>query len=69
MSVKIYKTSVETVEDVIQLEDDLNNLIGGKGNWNFDLEDCDKILRVDSNLCEQNFMEILNHYGFECKEL
>jgi len=38
--------------------------------WNFDLEDCDKILRIDS---EENIVlkitDLLNIHKFYCEEL
>ena len=41
-----------------------------KTKWNFDLEDCDKILRIDS---EENIIfkitDLLNKHKFNCEEL
>ena len=41
-----------------------------KAKWNFDLDDCDKILRIDS---EENIVfetiGLLNSYSFYCEEL
>ena len=41
-----------------------------KAKWNFDLEDCDKILRIDS---EENIVlkiiGLLNIHEFNCEEL
>ena len=41
-----------------------------KAKWNFDIEDCDKILRID---CEENIVlqikGLLNNYKFYCEEL
>ena len=41
-----------------------------KAKWNFDLDDCDKILRID---CEQNIVleitGLLNIHQFNCEEL
>ena len=37
---------------------------------NFDLEDCDKILRVEGkNILPEKIMEILNEEGHDCKIL
>jgi hypothetical protein len=67
--VLVFKTSVCNQTDISKLKDHLDNVIKN-GNWNFDLEDCDKILRIESN---KNFKEIiidlLNKHGFECAEL
>jgi hypothetical protein len=44
----------------------LNGLLPNS-SWNFDLEDCDNILRIDS---ETEIMEsILNNGTFDCTEL
>lgn len=41
-----------------------------KAKWNFDLDDCDKILRIDS---EENIIlkitDLLNTHQFNCEEL
>jgi len=41
-----------------------------KAKWNFDLDDCDKILRIDS---EENIVckmtDLLNIHRFYCEEL
>jgi len=38
--------------------------------WNFDLEDCDNILRIDSvNEITQPTIKILKDNGFDCQEL
>ena len=41
-----------------------------KGKWNFDLEDIDKILRIDS---EENIVliiiDLLNIHSYSCEEL
>lgn len=43
-----FKTSVKTKNQVQKLKPDINTILPGK-KWNFDLEDCDKILRIDSD--------------------
>ena len=41
-----------------------------KAKWNFDLDDCDKILRIDA---EENIVlkiaDLLNYHKFYCEEL
>ena len=41
----VFKTSVTTQKMAKQLKPNLDNICKN-GNWNFDLEDCDKILRL-----------------------
>jgi hypothetical protein len=65
----VFKTSVKTKTQVRQLKPHINNILPGE-KWNFDLEDCDKILRIDSE--ENKVLEIvglLNIHKFYCEEL
>ena len=65
----IFKTSVKTKLQVKNLKPGINKLIPNE-KWNFDLEDCDKILRID---CEENIVlkitGLLNINNFKCQEL
>jgi hypothetical protein len=65
----VFKTSVKTKKDVRQLKPSLNELLK-HGKWNFDLEDCDKILRIDSKTDITNcIISELKNYRFYCEEL
>ncbi|RYJ37667.1 hypothetical protein NU08_3189 [Flavobacterium anhuiense] len=62
----VFKTSVDNQAKFESASVLLNELLPNS-EWNFDLEDCDNILRVDSEL---NVAEILqNNTIFECIEL
>ncbi len=65
----VFKTSINSKKSIKKLTPHLNKLLA-VANWNFDLEDCDKILRIDSqkNIVKKT-IKILNDYGFECEEL
>jgi len=65
----VFKTSVKTKKDIQKLKPFLNELLL-HAKWNFDLEDCDKILRIDS-LTEnpEALIKLLNDIGFACEEL
>ncbi len=67
--VYVFKTTVKIKKEVERLEPQLNEVLE-QNQWNFDLEDCDKILRVESltNVCDE-VVEILQEHGFECEEL
>lgn len=69
MDVLIFKTSVATVQDA----DRVNYLLSGLSDikkHNFDLEDCDKVLRVVSSGIEpQTINHMLAIAGFACEEL
>lgn len=48
----------------------LNKLVNTNGCWNFDLEDCDKILRVETqSLHAPTITSLLKNQGFYCEEL
>ena len=65
----VFKTSVKTKLQSEKLKPDIDKILP-KAKWNFDLEDCDKILRIDS---EENIVlkitGLLNIHQFYCKEL
>ena len=65
----VFKTSISSKKTIKLLTPHLNKLLA-VSNWNFDLEDCDNILRIDSqaNIVKKT-IKILNNYGFECEEL
>ena len=43
----VFKTAVKNKKHIQQLSPFLNDLLR-QSKWNFDLSDCDKILRIDS---------------------
>ena len=67
--IHVFKTSVKTNEDVMKLRSHLNNLAKDI-KWNFDLEDHDNILRIDScNISVQKVIEVLSEARYTCNEL
>jgi len=66
MNISIYKTSVTKKSHVAILTPFLNQL----GKWNFDLEDCDKVLRIESSSnITSAVINLLTNNGFVCDEL
>ena len=65
----VFKTSVKTKMQVKKLRPHIDKILQ-KAKWNFDLEDSDKILRIDS---EENIVlkitGLLNIHQFFCEEL
>ena len=65
----VFKTSVKNKKHIRQLSPFLNNILQ-QSRWNFDLLDCDKILRIDS---EENIAlkitDLLSTHKFYCEEL
>lgn len=65
----VFKTSVKTKKAIRQLRPGLNALLV-QSKWNFDLEDCDNILRIDTqNEVAATIIKLLQNYGFDCEEL
>ncbi|RXM47136.1 hypothetical protein BOW55_12665 [Flavobacterium sp. YO12] len=62
----VFKTSVDSTSKFESASALLHELLPDT-LWNFDLEDCDNILRIDSELDIPNL--ILNNAVFDCIEL
>lgn len=65
----VFKTSVETKTQVKKLKPHIDKIIRDE-KWNFDLEDCDNILRIDSveNIVVK-ITALLKTRQFHCEEL
>ncbi|MFM9989685.1 hypothetical protein [Flavobacterium sp.] len=65
----VFKTSVNKENQLKKLKPHIDKLIPF-AKWNFDLEDCDNILRIDS---EENISltikTLFKIFNFECEEL
>ena len=65
----VFKTSVKTKIQAKKLKPHIDNILPN-AKWNFDLEDCDKIFRIDS---EENvvlkIIDLLNIHNYICEEL
>lgn len=69
-NVLVFKTSVTKKKEVKKLRPLLNKLINNKEQWNFDLEDCDNILRIESQKLQAAIISsTLQVQGFDCEEL
>ena len=65
----VFKTSVQRQEDIQRLKPYLDE-IKPRVKWNFDLEDCDNILRVDTPSNDaKGIIYVLQTNGFVCEEL
>lgn len=68
--VLVFKTSVNRSNDVLKLQPSLDRLMKANESWNFDLEDCDKILRVEVVQSKRSeIVQSLIKKGFNCIEL
>jgi hypothetical protein len=69
MNILVFTTSVNAPEQVNRVQPLLTS-VPAITEWNFDLEDCDNILRVVSNDLSPRYIEALLHdAGFLCAEL
>ncbi|MDB5116449.1 MAG: hypothetical protein JWQ79_1941 [Mucilaginibacter sp.] len=69
MDVLIFTTSVTAPEQISKVQPLLTS-VEAIEDWNFDLEDCDNILRVVSHDVSPRYIESLLHTaGFLCAEL
>ncbi|MCX2681569.1 hypothetical protein OOZ15_16565 [Galbibacter sp. EGI 63066] len=67
--VEIFKTDINR-EDIAQQVIAMLNAYFPKSDINFDLEDCDRILRIETETIAVNTVErILKDSGFYCKVL
>ena len=65
----VFKTSVKTKSQVRKLKPKLNSILP-MDKWNFDLDDCDRILRIDSDeQTVQKVTDLLGQHAIHCKEL
>jgi hypothetical protein len=69
-AVYVFRTSVSGPEEVQRLQPVLNSILDHTGRWNFDLEDCDNILRVETSVLRPiSISAVLHSAGYECEEL
>jgi len=69
MDVLVFATSVEKPRQVSRVKP-LLTAVPSINDWNFDLEDCDNILRIEAKDVSPRYIEsLLKTAGFECREL
>lgn len=69
MNILVFKTSVHDPLIVNVLKPSLDSLVG-EGKWNFDLSDCDKVLRIASATVKpKSAIELMSRFGVQCAEL
>lgn len=65
----VFKTSVKLKMQAKMLKPYIDNLLP-YANWNFDLDDCDNILRIDSDIdVVLPIITLLQNHHFNCEEL
>ncbi|MBC7848855.1 MAG: hypothetical protein H7Y31_03925 [Chitinophagaceae bacterium] len=67
--VEVFKTTVEQPEQAKQLASILRDQFN-KYRINFDLHDCDNILRVEAaEICVEQIIKLLSIHGHDCEVL
>ncbi len=67
--VLVFKTNVDSSSKVKRIASKLNNLFPNS-KWNFDLEDCDCILRFESdNDVMKEIIFLMKILGYKCEAL
>jgi hypothetical protein len=65
----VFKTSVKTKMQVKKLKPHIDKRLP-EAKWNFDLEDIDNILRIDSSEnIVPTIIDLLNIHSYRCEEL
>ena len=68
-TILVFKTNVNTLEQIKKI----NNILSGQTEikkWNIDMEDCDKVLRIEtSQLGIENVLAILKPSDIFCEEM
>lgn len=68
--VLVFRTSVSSAEQVSLLRPALECLLASHDRWTIDLEDRDRVLRIESAAASPPVvMGVLQAYGHECSEL
>jgi len=69
MEVLVFKTNLRFKKQINAVTPHINNL-QGIARWNVDLDDSDKILRIESvDLCPRCVEATLQQAGYFCEEL
>jgi len=69
MEVLVFATNVEKPRQVSKVKP-LLAAVHAINHWNFDLEDCDNVLRIEADGLSPRYIEsLLQTAGFKCDEL
>jgi hypothetical protein len=67
--ISVFKTNVTNTTEIETLKPFLDTHLEN-AKWNFDLEDCDNILRIESQIkVTETTIILLQDNGYECEEL
>ena len=67
--IHIFKTNITTLEQIRKVDRILSNQSEIQ-KWNIDIDDCDKVLRIETSSLEmENVIGILKPHHIYCEEL
>jgi hypothetical protein len=67
--VLVFKTSIDTETDVETISQVLNPVLG-RDAWNVDLDDIDKVLRIETeHRPVRDIIDLITRQGYICQEL
>ena len=66
--VEVFKTNIESVEEARRIKEMLMDHLP-HCRINIDLEDCDKVLRIEGNLSVDEVIAVIEHYNYQCEVL
>lgn len=65
----VFKTSLRYKKQIKEIAPKINSIEAIK-KWNFDLEDCDKIFRIEANKrIKKEVIKLFNQQSYHCEEL
>ena len=69
MQIIVFKTNLTDVKHISNISSSLN-IHPNIAKWNVDLNDCDNVLRIETNkLSPKEIESMLIHAGYFCEEL
>ena len=69
MMIKVFKTNVKDQKKALEIKNSIHRIFGIR-QVTFDLEDCDRVLRVEAaHFTAKEIIGNLNFHGFSCEEL
>ena len=66
--VEVFKTNIHDGEEAIRIKKLLHALFP-ESKINFDLQDCDKVLRVEGTFSYEEVIDLITRFAYQCEVL
>jgi hypothetical protein len=66
--VEVFKTNIYNGEEAIRIKK-LLHILFPESKINFDLEDCDKVLRVEGIFSHEKVIDLITRFDYQCAVL